>query len=364
MARGFSCLVLPNDRLSIYEKQGTISHFFERLEYYCGSLGEVFVLNIDIKPVSWRGSAKVINKRAFGFKPLDLLQQFFWALYYGFKLNPAFFRSFESATFLKSGLFGLAAKLLRKKSVVSIHGTYHKQAHILGFKAYQIPVFKLFEWITKKTHDAAFVIDPMYLEELRWKNIWLIPNFVDTDRFKPVQSRKKWDGLFVGSLTPRKGIPILLDAIAIVKKTLPKARFAVAGFGPQENLVRKADVDYLGGVPHEKLPKIYAQARFLCTATLHEGFAIPVAEAQACGLPVVATDLPPFYNNTIPGKTSLFFPSGDSKKLAGLMASLIRNPEKARRMGLAGRKFVEGRFGKNEVLGKETLLIKRIFKRS
>ncbi|MGC8851452.1 MAG: glycosyltransferase, partial [Candidatus Micrarchaeia archaeon] len=96
------------------------------------------------------------------------------------------------------------------------------------------------------------------------------------------------------------------------------------------------------------------------TATLHEGFAIPIVEAQACGLPVVATDLPPFHNNTVPGQTSLLVPAQDSQALAKAVLSLLGDEQRAAEMGGRARAFVEKNFSKEVVLKKEISLIRSV----
>lgn len=360
------CLVLPNDPLSAYRKQGNLHQFMERLDYYARELPcRMFVLNADGESVeSGFPGVAVINKRATGVKPIDLLLQFAYGLYYSLKLGTSFNRSFESCTFIKSGLFGLASKLAGRKFVVSIHGTYRGSAETMGYKWFHKLLFRPFEWLTEKTQDLSFVIDKMYINELRWKNMHLIPNFVDDELFRPTNAKKEWDGIYVGSLTPRKGIEYLVQAVRLVRKKIPSAKFAVVGHGPLENLLKKSagegGIEYLGAVPHEKLPKYYNKACFFMTATLHEGFAIPIVEAQACGLPVIATDLPPFHNNTIPGKTSLLFPARNAEKMSELVLSLCRDERMRARMGALGRKFVQENFGKKSILKKETNLIHKL----
>ncbi len=359
-----SCLVLPNDPLSIYQKQGNLHQFLERLEYYADALGPVYVLNVDREAVAWSGKVRILNVRAFGFKPLDLLYQFGLCLYWNLRLQPSFNRSFESCTFLKSGLMGLACILLRKPFVVSIHGTYRGAASIMGYTAMHQALFRPFEWLTQVAANASLVIDAMYVDELRWKNMHVVPNFVDTDLFKPSKARKKWDAVFVGSLTPRKGIDDLVAAFQTARKTIKNLRLAVAGHGPLETNVKGVPgVTYLGAVPHEKLPQVYNQARCFVTATLHEGFAIPIAEAQACGLPIVATDLPPFHHNTQPGKTSYLSPVQNPEAMAKNLVRMLHDETRRKKMGKKARQFVAARFSKTILLQRETSIIRHVLEK-
>ncbi|MGC8851451.1 MAG: hypothetical protein ACP5O3_04520, partial [Candidatus Micrarchaeia archaeon] len=246
------CLVLPNDPLSIYARQGNLAQFIERFEYYADNFCDVYILNVDREPVSYEHeNITVINLKAGKFKPLNLLKQFYYSYKYAKKYGVDFTRALEGSTFIKSGLLGLASKLARKKFVCSIHGTYRGLAKTLGYKWYHKLLFKPFEWLTKKTASVTFVIDPMYIDELKWRNMHLVPNFVDTKVFRPYKAAKKWAGIYVGQLIERKGIKYLVEAAeAVFSKT--GLKFAVAGHGPLEKNLESQAVEYLGSVPHDR----------------------------------------------------------------------------------------------------------------
>lgn len=93
-----------------------------------------------------------------------------------------------------------------------------------------------------------------------------------------------------------KRLPLALEAFALAARDLPDARLRVAGPGDATafglaavRLGIRDRVELLGHVPHERLPKVYGWADALLHLSTIESFGLPVLEAAACGVPVVAT---------------------------------------------------------------------------
>lgn len=131
----------------------------------------------------------------------------------------------------------------------------------------------------------------------------VLRNGVDLDGFSPgdrpaarhALGLDRFTLLSVGSLIPRKGHHIAIEALA----SLPDCALLVAGGGPmRDDLVRLATrlgvagrVRFLGDVPHADLPQIYRAADVLVLASEREGWANVLLESMACGTPVVATNV-------------------------------------------------------------------------
>jgi len=176
-------------------------------------------------------------------------------------------------------------------------------------------------------------------------------NGIDTELFRPHpadpelrRSSGAPDGapllLFVGRLQPWKGVETAIRALPL----LPGAHLAVAGDGVDrprlEGIVAElglgARVRFLGAVERQGLPRLYSSADLLlATSHASETFGIGPVEAQACGLPVVASRFGGFPEVVDEGQTGLLFPPRDHVALAAAAASLLADP--GRRAAMAAR---------------------------
>ena len=99
--------------------------------------------------------------------------------------------------------------------------------------------------------------------------------------------------LWCGTLEPRKNVPTLLEAFAIVRRTDPDLGLVLVGptgWGDVPVPAHMArGVRLLGFLPTDQLHAAYAGARAFCYPSLREGFGLPVLEAMAHGVPVVTS---------------------------------------------------------------------------
>ncbi|MDH4275399.1 MAG: glycosyltransferase, partial [Gammaproteobacteria bacterium] len=106
--------------------------------------------------------------------------------------------------------------------------------------------------------------------------------------------------LFVGNLVPIKGIPIILEAWALLKKDkiiTDDDRVVLVGIGTQREMLTKqaiikdiaASTLFIGGQMHERIPYWLNAANALVLASYNEGTPNVIIEALACGIPVIAT---------------------------------------------------------------------------
>ncbi len=156
--------------------------------------------------------------------------------------------------------------------------------------------------------------------------------------------------LYAGRLIPWKGVQY---AIAALEK-VPGAILAIAGDGHYratlEEQVQAAGlgerVRFLGAVPHEGLPRLLAVSDVLvATSFASETFGIALVEAQACGVPVVASRFGGFPEVVRDGETGLLVPPQDPEALAAALRSLLADEGRRRQMGQAGRLWVRESFG-------------------
>jgi phosphatidylinositol alpha-1,6-mannosyltransferase len=160
----------------------------------------------------------------------------------------------------------------------------------------------------------------------------------------------------VSRLVPRKGQDTLIRAWPLVRRRVPGAALLVVGGGPHratlERLARdggvESDVVFTGSVPWEELPAHYAAGDVYampCRTRNRgldvEGLGIVYLEASATGLPVVAGDSGGAPDAVRQGETGYVVGGRDVSRLAGRLVELLDDPALRRRMGAAGRAWVE-----------------------
>jgi glycosyltransferase involved in cell wall biosynthesis len=197
-------------------------------------------------------------------------------------------------------------------------------------------------------HAAAGAVRP---EKLR-----VVPNGVDTSRFRPDETRRalmrgemgaqgEFIWLVAGRLMWKKDYPTLLRAAA----RLPGCKLWIAGTGPLDGELQAMARDLNVGVRflgvREDLPALMNAADGLVLSSVVEGMPMVLLEAAASGLPVVATSVGGSGEVVADSRTGFLTPCGDAEALARAMARLAALPEQARReMGQTARAIVMERF--------------------
>jgi colanic acid/amylovoran biosynthesis glycosyltransferase len=164
--------------------------------------------------------------------------------------------------------------------------------------------------------------------------------------------------LSVAQLKEKKGLTYLLDACHMLADRGTHLDVEIVGDGPLRaaleaqvhDLDLAGQVRFLGSLPHDEVVARYAEATLFVlpsvTATDGDRDGIPnvILEAMAMGLPVVSTRHSGIPEAVVDGETGLLVPPGDAGALAGALASLILDPDRCLRMGVAGRRRVADQF--------------------
>ena len=170
--------------------------------------------------------------------------------------------------------------------------------------------------------------------------------------------------LSVARLTRHKGIDTALQALALLGDRYPDLRYAVVGQGEEEQALEAearqlgvADrVRFLTGVPDSDLPALYNTAEiYLGVSRLMEhrveGFGISLAEASACGVPVVAGRSGGIPEAVRDGSTGLLVEAERAEAVAAALRRLLDDSALRRRLGQEGRRAVEEYFNWDRVAG-------------
>ncbi len=192
-----------------------------------------------------------------------------------------------------------------------------------------------------------------------------IPTGADLSRFRPgdraeARARIGLSGAvpiigIVATLRSWKGHRFLISAMTDPR--LAAVRLVIVGDGPQDAALRAqaaaAGLDArvrFAGRQDDVASWMHAFDLFALPSTGNEGVPQALAQAMACGLPVVTTPVGSISELVRDGETGLLVPPGDAGALAGAIAHLLDDPALAQRLASAGRSHVTARFGTTAML--------------
>jgi len=153
------------------------------------------------------------------------------------------------------------------------------------------------------------------------KEIFLTNNGVEVEYIKKIpEGEKQYDACWVGRPHPQKGLDDLIDIWSIVTETKPSAQLVLMGAKTEQYQqyisTKNLDKNILikGYVSDEEKYEIMKRSRLFLSTSYFESFHIAVMEAAACGLTVIAYDLPVY--NQIYGSILSYVRIGDKKRYA------------------------------------------------
>jgi phosphatidylinositol alpha-mannosyltransferase len=169
----------------------------------------------------------------------------------------------------------------------------------------------------------------------------LVFNGIEVDRFAKADLVTV-DGpsiLFLGRHEPRKGLAVLLEAMA----SLPAdVRVLVASDGPQTDELRRrfgsdARIEWLGRISDEEKASYLRSVDVFCAPSISgESFGVVLLEAMAASAPIVASDLPGYRNVARPDEHAVLVPPGDAPALAAALVRVLEDGSLRRRLVDAG----------------------------
>ena len=181
----------------------------------------------------------------------------------------------------------------------------------------------------------------------------VLPYGVDLGRFSS-DNRAARDGfavLFVGQVSLRKGVPYLLEAFARLRH--PKKRLVLAGaVAPEMNsLLRKrawTEVELPGPQPRSEVRRLMSEAHVFVLPSVEDGFGLVMAEAMACGCPVIGTEHTGAPDLIEHGREGFVVPIRDSTTLASRLEQLCQDRDLRDRMAAAALARVRSLGGWND----------------
>lgn len=181
----------------------------------------------------------------------------------------------------------------------------------------------------------------------------LIPNGVDTNRFRPtreVNEQAEQAVICVSRLSYEKGLDVLLQAWPLVHKQMPEARLIIVGDGPLkpqllmlvEALGIAEQVEFSGA--QSNVPAQLQRARLAVLPSRHEGMPNAVLEAMAAGLPCVATRVSGSEDIIQPDVNGLLVEIEDYQGMARALLTLLKDPALVKQYAEAARSTIENSY--------------------
>ena len=213
------------------------------------------------------------------------------------------------------------------------------------------------------------------------EKVVILPQGMDTRFFGFKERECPGDGkiilLTVARLSPEKGINYAVEAVSKISEQL-QVEYRIVGEGPHrpnlERLARELGigvrVQFLGAMGQERLVDQYNESHILLVPSIRisngweETQGVVIQEAQATGLPVIATRTGGIPECIVDGKTGLLVEEKNPEDLANKIEFLIKNPDKYKELSHAGRRDVEERFDIEKIGERLLKIYEDVFARS
>ncbi len=283
------------------------------------------------------------------------------------------------------------ANYLQLKNVTAVLGEYGMQsskmaepcqiagiplvAHFHGMDAhlrkkvqqYAKPYARMFEYASAVIGVSTAMCEQLRKLGAKPKTVYHVPYYVDQNQFcQSSPGDQPSTFLAVGRFVEKKAPHLTILAFSKVHEKLPESRLRMIGDGPllgpckrlAQALKLGDSVSFEGSQNHT----LVAEAMQTCRAFVQhsveaedgdsEGTPVAVLEAQASGLPVVATRHTGIADVVLDGQTGFLVEEGDVDQMAKGMLQVAQNPKVAAELGAAGRQRISSAFGYDQTLGK------------
>jgi len=259
-------------------------------------------------------------------------------------------------------LIPLLAEIIEQEEVDIVHARSRVPAWIAYFACrrtkaifittchgyYKKHLFSLVMGWAKRVIVLSNVIARHMIEDFAvpHERIKLVPRSVDLERFKYLDPKDKRKEEFnvgiIGRITPLKGHLHFIKAMSQISRMVPRLKIWIVGDAPVSKEAYKEEVQVLVrrlGLWHcteflgtqRDIPGILAHLDLVVLATTtHEAFGRVVVEAQAAGVPVVATKVGGVIDIIEDGKNGLLVPPADSKSMAEAILRIFEDTQLAR----------------------------------
>lgn len=302
---------------------------------------KVFNLGVNINKVKGSGAA---NKTSYLFKIKEIRKLIH-------QINPDILHAHYASSY---GLLG------------SLAGYHPYIISVWGSDVYDFPVKsilhkKILQYNLKKADYLFSTSKVMAKETSKYTNkkLYITPFGVDMNIYKPMHIKNN-DSVVIGTvkaLETKYGLDYLIKAFAQIVKNNHNVSLKIAGKGSEEqnlkNLCRSLGIEkyvqFLGFLSLEQTVKAYNSFDLAVFPSIldSESFGVSAVEAQACGLPVIVSDVDGLMESTKPDYSSIVVRKKNVEDLVSAMQKLIDDKEIRETMGRNGIEYVKQNYDVN-----------------
>lgn len=329
----------------------------------------------EIKPylayadAGWEITILTFNPEKYDFSKLHKnisLINMKWTALRSFLLPLILLKHFKRTDVIKTNqsyfawVFAAAALLAHKPLLLRCGYVYGEYLQTVNGNTVRTKLYKLLEGWAFRNAEACIVtteaLKTWIMENYKPKTekLTVIPNFVDTNIFKPLQKVKKpYSVISVGRLHPVKRFDLLVRACAAI----PHCTLTIVGEGPEKTALQNLagqlglPLELPGSIPNSALPEALCMHEVFAITSLREGHPKALTEALACGLPCVCA---------VPGqndfKSCTLTISDTADSIYSAIAQLFDNPALRSELGAKARSFAVKRYSFEKILERETAL--------
>lgn len=213
---------------------------------------------------------------------------------------------------------------------------------------------KIGYWLCKVKRVPMIVVSPSTKQELlnlgySEEQISIVHNCVDHTVYKPNESERSATPLisYVGRLKKYKSVEHLLRAFREVANDIPHVKLLIIGDGDYKAELEKmslelgiaSSVRFTGFVDEETKVKLLQQSWFSVNPSSKEGWGLTVVEANACGTPVIASNVPGLRDSIQDNVTGLLYEYGNVAELSEKMKLLLNDSALRKRLTDAAHRW-------------------------
>ncbi|MEQ9000880.1 MAG: glycosyltransferase family 4 protein [Coleofasciculus sp. B1-GNL1-01] len=226
--------------------------------------------------------------------------------------------------------------------------------------------FEPYRWrIDEKIKRSLFVIcishfcrsqGMLFAPTDTWNRLHIVHCGVDPALFNLVSHNQPGKQLlYVGRLAAAKGLPVLLESLAMLKSSHPEIILTVVGDGEDRaeleqmtaRLELNNNVKFVGYKSQAEVREYMQETDVFVLPSFAEGVPVSLMEAMAAGVPVVTTQIAGVSELVENGVSGYIVPAGDSTTLADRIKTLLTEPQLRSQFGTAGREKIEKEFNLN-----------------